>query len=66
MLHGQEDNRTDWINSKRLHEVACSRDKAMKLYPTAKHQLLQDQPETTRRVISNIIAWLDAQTATLI
>ncbi|KAL3698817.1 hypothetical protein R1sor_012893 [Riccia sorocarpa] len=47
VLHGKDDTLTDPLASKRLYEVAVSRDKTLRLYEGAYHSLLQGELEET-------------------
>ena len=59
VLHG--DSRTEVENSRRLHKAAGSPDKDIKIYPHARHQLLQDQQEIVGTVTQDILQWLLAR-----
>ncbi|KAK9901687.1 hypothetical protein WJX75_008382 [Coccomyxa subellipsoidea] len=64
VMHGTEDERTELKHSETLYSEARSSKKDIKRYNGAKHQLLQDTPEITAAVISDIINWLNEQVAT--
>lgn len=61
MLHGDRDVRSSPTNSEMLQASAYSRDKTLKLYPGAKHQLLQDVPNITEQVIQDMLQWLESR-----
>jgi alpha-beta hydrolase superfamily lysophospholipase len=63
-MHGTEDERTELKHSETLYSEARSSKKDIKRYNGAKHQLLQDTPEITAAVISDIINWFNEQVAT--
>lgn len=58
MLSGDNDKRTDHINSKFLHDNVASKDKTYKLIKDGNHQLLQDTKVITNNVIDLIKSWL--------
>lgn len=59
-MHGLQDTRTEWKNSQRLYDEAAASDKTIKVYPEARHQLLQDIPSVKAEVLRDIQDYLDA------
>ena len=58
ILHGTADKATKPSGSKLFHETAGSKDKTLKLYDGAFHDLLNDTDKQT--VMGDIQRWLDA------
>jgi acylglycerol lipase len=58
ILHGTADKATKPSGSKLFHETAGSKDKTLKLYDGAFHDLLNDTDKQT--VMGDILRWLDA------
>jgi alpha-beta hydrolase superfamily lysophospholipase len=59
ILHGTADKATKPSGSKRFHEMAGSKDKTLKLYEGAFHDLLNDSIKEI--VMADILAWLEAR-----
>lgn len=59
ILHGTDDKLVPYRGSVQLNEVACSRDKTLKLYDGLYHEVL-NEPERDQ-VVADIVAWLDAR-----
>lgn len=60
VLHGAADQVTDPSISQILFEKAKSKDKTIQLYDDAWHCLLLGEPdEVVKRVVKDIIGWLD-------
>eukprot|EP00958_Prasinococcus_capsulatus_P012511 scaffold1248_cov393-Prasinococcus_capsulatus_cf.AAC.33 len=62
VLHAEGDTRTAPEGATELFEGASSQDKTLQLFPSAGHQLLQDQEEITKEVIDTIRTWLQNHT----
>jgi len=60
VLHGTSDQLTESHGSQLLHSQAQSKDKTIKLYQNAYHELLLDINK--QEVISDILSWLNAHT----
>jgi len=59
ILTGDQDKRTDHINSKFLHdEISSNKDKTLKIIKGGNHQLLQDTKDITKTTIDSIKSWL--------
>jgi len=58
ILTGDQDKRTDHLNSKFLHDQISSKDKTLKIVKGGNHQLLQDTKDITRTTIDSIKSWL--------
>lgn len=64
VLHGAADQVTDPSISKILFEKAKSKDKTIQVYKDAWHCLLLGEPDdVVKRVVTDIINWLDAHSA---
>ena len=57
---GSEDQWLPAAGSRMVHERAGSGDKTLKVYDGLFHEVLNELPEDRARVLSDIVAWLDA------
>ena len=60
LVHGSDDQLAPVAGSRMVHERAGSGDNTLKVYDGLFHEVLNELPEDRERVLSDIVAWLDA------
>lgn len=60
-LFGDSDIKTDIENVKEMYDDSVCEDKTFKVYPGAKHQLLQDKQDITASVMKDSLDWMAAR-----
>ncbi len=65
LVHGSEDLLAPVEGSRMVHERAGSEDNTLKVYDGLFHEVLNELPADRARVLTDIVAWLDARTQTV-
>ncbi len=60
-MHGEADPITPCVAAEDAYSRANSRDKTLKLYPGAFHELFNELPETRDRALGDLVGWLSAR-----
>lgn len=60
-LYGDSDVKTEPEHVEELYKDSTCEDKTVKVYPGAKHQLLQDKPDVTAMVMKDSLDWMVAR-----
>jgi len=60
LVHGSEDQLAPVAGSRMVHERAGSEDKTLEVYDGLFHEVLNELPADRERVLSDVVAWLDA------
>jgi len=62
LVHGSEDRLAPVQGSRMVYERVSSEDKTLKIYDGYFHEVLNELPEDRKRVLDDIVAWLNAHT----
>lgn len=61
ILHGGDDVICDPEGAKRLHETAASKDKTLKIYDGAWHQLIGESNEVVEQIFRTVLTWIEVR-----